>query len=109
MERRPYDAEHVLIRDFGKHVLAYWTEDPELARQLQEASGDEEFDRVFLNPRVDIHVIAHVDRIYKRDGYNLSGWTLSKSGLGGGCDHAGPNKAGALKALKKAIAEHFKH
>lgn len=104
MDRLPYTADQAIIRDHSHTVDAVWVSFPDIADQLR--TGDiETYDRLMLNPRVEIEPIGNLRRVYKRDGHTLSGWLLHTSS--GQTDYVGPRKTDALAALRQAITDYF--
>lgn len=106
-DRVPYDAEHAIVRDFGRfEVVAVWTADTALAEQLRVA-GMDVFDQLTLNPRNEIEAVARLSRTYKADGYEVSGWHLSSAEGGWRADYVASNKREALKEFRAAIIDYF--
>lgn len=98
VEKLPYDAEHAIYADHGHSVDAMWTPSPE---QAKDPNGINILDRA----NECVEMIATIERRYKADGYNESGWFIRPAGYG--WDYAGANKREAMKALRAAVADYF--
>lgn len=104
-EKLPYDAKHVVYRDDGTMIHAFWTSAPEAARQLADRNtpGDV-IERLWF--RDDVEIVATATRFYKRDGAGHSGWVVN-SGPDDYSDSI-PNKREAMKTLRHHVTENFK-
>ena len=98
--RVPYDAKHVVLIDEGHRVTALWTPD---ADQAANPASIDLLDRA--NDAVE--VIATIRRVYKSEGWNVSGWLIDlpqEQVLG---DFAASNKRDAMRVLRNAITAYF--
>ncbi|MEW9530635.1 hypothetical protein [Microbispora sp. NPDC049125] len=103
-EKLPYNADHVIYRDFGHTVNALWTADPVLAEQLRNGD-DDTFNRAILNPRNEIEVVGRISRCYKSEGALYSGWVISS---GDGREHpVSTRKPDAMAVLRQTVADYF--
>lgn len=103
-KKLPYDAAHVIYRNFGHNVTAVWVADPDIAHQLK-TGDDAQFDRLYLNPDLGLEVVGSIRRVRKSDGYTHSGWLLDTSDTHG--DPLGTRKPEALAHLREAVANYF--
>jgi 5'(3')-deoxyribonucleotidase len=106
-EKLPYDAKHIVYRDDGTVVHAFWTSDPEAARQLADRrTPNKVVNRLYY--RDDVEVIATATRYYKAlDGTDFSGWVVASVSDYSNYTDPIPNKREAMKALRGFVAECF--
>lgn len=106
-EKLPYDAKHVVYRDTGTLVHAFWTSDPEVARQLADRrTPNEAVNR--LHYRDDVEVIATATRYYKTlDGTDFSGWVVASVSDYSNYTDPIPTKREAMKSLRRFVAQAF--
>lgn len=100
----PYDAKHVVYRDTGTVVHAFWTSDPEVARQLADReTSNKVINRLYMQDNVE--VVATATRYYKTlDGTDFSGWVVTS-----GHDYSDPiaTKREAMQSLRHYVTEYF--
>lgn len=102
-EKLPYDAEHVVIRDEPSMVHAFWTSDPDVARQIRDRNtSDEVLNRLWR--RDDVELVAVATRYYTRDGADFTGWVVEGSGT---YSDPIPNKRQAMQTLRGFIVGYF--
>lgn len=99
----PYDAANVIYRDLGLDVVAVWTDDPKIARQLKTGDRDT-FERLCLSRAIDVEVIGGLQRVRKIDGYTHSGWLLD---VNDGLNPVGTRKPEAIAQLREAVVGYF--
>lgn len=106
-QKLPYDAKHVVYRDTGTLVHAFWTSDPEAARQLADRrTPNEVVNRLYY--RDDVEVIATATRYYKTlDGTDFSGWVVASVSDYSNYTDPIPNKREAMKSLRRFVTECF--
>lgn len=106
-QKLPYDAKHVVYRDTGAVVHAFWTSDPEAARQLADRrTPNEAVNRLYY--RDDVEVIATATRYYKTlDGTDFSGWVVASVSDYSNYTDPIPNKREAMKSLRRFVTECF--
>lgn len=102
-EKLPYDAKHVVYRDEGTMVHAFWAADADVARQLADPNTPNEVIRR-LWFRSDVEIVADATRFYKNEGATFSGWIIASGGY-----HSDQisNKREAMKSLKAIVADYF--
>lgn len=107
-QKLPYDAKHVVYRDTGTLVHAFWTSDPEAARQLADRrTPNEAVNRLYY--RDDVEVIATATRYYKTlDGTDFSGWVVASVSDYSNYTDPIPTKREAMKSLRRFVTECFK-
>lgn len=103
MNRHPWDAAHVIYRDLGDSVDAVWVADPDIAHKLRTGDRDT-YVRLFLSTSLNVELVGHLRRVYKRDGYTQGGWLLEAYG---GPDYVGTRKPEAMARLREAAAAYF--
>ncbi len=102
----PHTEKHVVYRDEGVMVHAFWTSDPDAARQLRDRNTpNDTINRLW--GRDDVEMVATATRYRKTiDGTAFSGWIVSS---GGGLIYSDPipTKREAMRSLRHHVAEAF--
>ena len=91
--RRPYNADNVIILDKGHAVWVLWSADPDVTAETVDVWD------------MSVEVVAHLRRVYKRDGHAQGGWIIDTRGLRD--EHIATNKPDAMRILRQAITDYF--
>lgn len=105
-EKLPHTAKHVVYRDEGTKAHAFWTSDPETARQLADRDTPAEtINQLWF--RDDVEIVATATRFYKRDGAGHSGWVVTSPSDRSAYTDPIPTKREAMKSLRRFVAQAF--